>query len=124
MNEILIIAGGVYTTGLILFHIFFWKIFKWPKTLEPLSHVNKSTMQVLNISITIIFVIFAYISFVHTHELINTQLGNTLLASISCLWILRAIQQVLFYKLNHKASIGLTFYFLIGSLLYGVPIII
>ena len=124
MNEIFIIVGGIYTVGLIVFHVFFWNIFKWPKTLESLNHVNRSTMQVLNISITFIFFIFAYISFVHTSELLNTKLGNTLLVLISCLWVFRAVQQVVFYKLKHKASIGLTFYFLVGALLYGLPIII
>ena len=80
-------------------------------------------MQVLNISITFVFFIFAYISFVHTHELLNTQLGKSLLVLISCLWLFRAAQQIVFYKLKYKASAGLTFFFLIGALLYGVPAI-
>ena len=123
MNEILIIAGGVYTVALIIFHVLFWRIFKWPETLRSLSYINKATMQVLNISITFVFFIFAYISFVHTHELLNTQLGKSLLVLISCLWLFRAAQQIVFYKLKYKASAGLTFFFLIGALLYGVPAI-
>lgn len=123
MNEILIILGGVYTTGLIIFHVLFWRIFKWPETLQSLNYVNKATIQVLNISITLIFFIFAYISLVHTSELLNTQLGKTLLVLISCLWLLRAAQQVVFYKLKHKASVALAFYFLTGALLYGIPAI-
>ncbi len=123
MNEILIIAGGFYTVALIIFHALFWRIFNWPETLMPLNYINRATMQVLNISITFVFFIFAYISFAHTHELINTQLGNSLLVLISCLWLFRAAQQVIFYKLKHKASVGLTFFFLIGAFLYGVPVI-
>ncbi len=123
MKETLIIAGGIYTVALIIFHMLFWRIFKWPETLMSLNYVNKATMQVLNISITFIFFIIAYISFAHTHELLNTQLGKTLLLLISGLWLFRAVQQVVFYKLKHKASVGLTFYFLIGALLYGVPVI-
>ncbi|MCP4326584.1 MAG: hypothetical protein GY787_33095 [Alteromonadales bacterium] len=123
MNETLINIGGVYTVALIIFHLLFWRIFNWPETLEALSYINKSTMQVLNISITFIFFMFAYVSFVHTSELLNTKLGNSLLVLISCLWLFRAVQQVIFYKFKHKASIGLTVYFLIGALLYGVPVI-
>lgn len=123
MNEILIIAGGFYTVALIIFHALFWRIFNWPETLMPLNYINRATMQVLNISITFVFFIFAYISFAHTHELINTQLGNSLLVLISCLWLFRTAQQVIFYKLKHKASVGLTFFFLIGAFLYGVPVI-
>jgi len=123
MNETLIIVGGIYTVGLIVFHLLFWRIFKWPETLVTLNSVNKATIQVLNISITFIFVIFAYVSFAHTNELLNTQLGKSLLVLISILWLFRAVQQVVFYKLKHKASVGLTVYFLIGAFLYGIPVI-
>ena len=124
MKEALIIAGGVYTVVLIIFHLLFWRIFKWPGTLQSLNQVNKGTIQVLNISITFIFFILAYISFAHTNELLSTQLGNTMLVLISVLWLFRTVQQIVFYKLKQKASIGLTFYFFIGALLYGLPVII
>ncbi len=124
MKEALIIAGGIFTVVLIIFHLLFWRIFKWPKTLRLLDSVNKATMQVLNVSITFLFFIIAYISFAHTNELLSTQLGNTLLVLISGLWLFRAVQQVVFYKLKQKASVGLTFYFLIGAVLYGLPVII
>jgi len=119
MDETLIFAGGAYTVALIIFHMLFWRIFKWPETLASLNFVNKATMQVLNISITFIFFIFAYISFAHTQELLNTKLGNSLLVLISGLWLFRAVQQVVFYKLKHKASVGLTIFFLLGAFLYG-----
>jgi hypothetical protein len=101
----------------------FWRIFKWPETLESLNYVNKATMQVLNISITFIFFIFSYVSFAHTQELLNTGLGNSLLVLISCLWLFRAAQQVVFYNLKHKMSVGLTVFFLFGAFLYGMPVI-
>lgn len=123
MSEILIISGGVYTVVLIIFHVLFWRIFNWPETLEPLNHINKATIQVLNISITFIFLLFAFVSFFHTQELLETPLGNTFLIFISTLWLFRAGQQVVFYKLKHKASIGLAVYFLVGAFLYGMPAI-
>ena len=124
MKETLIIVGGIYTVALIIFHALLWRIFNWPETLMPLNYVNKATIQVLNISITFIFFIFAYISFAHTQELLNTDLGRTLLVLISSLWLFRAAQQVVFYKLKHKASVALAFYFLLGAVLYGVPVYI
>ena len=124
MKETLIIAGGIYTVALIIFHALLWRIINWPETLMPLNYVNKATIQVLNISITFIFFIFAYISFAHTQELLNTDLGRTLLVLISSLWLFRAAQQVVFYKLKHKASVALAFYFLLGAVLYGVPVFI
>jgi hypothetical protein len=122
MKEALIITGGIYTVALIIFHALFWRIFNWPETLMPLNYVNKATIQVLNISITFIFFIFAYISFAHTKELLNTELGRTLLVLISGLWLFRAAQQVVFYKLENKASVAFAFYFLLGAVLYGIPV--
>lgn len=121
MKENLIIAGGIYTVGLIIFHLLFWRVFRWPNTLKTLNFVNRATIQVLNLSITFIFVIFAYISFVYPIELVNTDLGQSLTLLISCLWIFRAGQQVVFYRLKHFASIGLTLYFLSGAVFYGLP---
>ena len=120
MNELLII-GGIYTILLIVFHLLFWRIFRWPQTLEPLNRVNRSTMQVLNISITFIFCIFAYVSLAHTDELLSTPLGRSLIAWIALLWLFRALLQVLFYRLKHSLSIFLAVYFLLGSMLYGIP---
>lgn len=124
MNELLIKLGGIYTIGLIIFHVLFWRLFAWPASLASLNHVNRATMQVLNISITLIFCIVAYVSFVHTAELLHTALGNTLLVLISWLWLIRAVLQVVFYKLQHIASVGLTLYFLLGACLYGLPVIL
>ena len=123
MENNLVLLGGVYHVGLIIFHLFFWRIFNWPESINSLNKVNKSTIQVLNITITFIFVIFSYISFFHTYELLNTILGKSILMFLSILWIFRAIQQVLFYKLKHKLSIFLTAYFIFGGLLYGIPAI-
>jgi len=124
MNELLIKLGGIYSIGLIIFHVLFWRLFNWPASLQGLNSVDRATMQVLNISITLIFCIFAYVSFAHTTELLYTPLGNTLLVLISWLWLIRAVLQVVFYKLKHKASVGLTLYFLLGACLYGLPVVL
>jgi hypothetical protein len=124
MNELVIKLGGIYSIGLIMFHVLFWRLFKWPESLASLNRVNRATMQVLNISITLIFCIVAYVSFAHTAELLHTPLGNTLLVLISWLWLIRAVLQVVFYKLEHKASVGLTLYFLLGACLYGLPVVL
>ncbi len=121
MNEILVLIGGGYMITLAVFHVLFWRIFKWPETLAPLNRVDRATTQVLNISITFIFAIFAYISLAHTDELLNTTLGKSILILISIFWLFRTGQQIVFYDMRHKVSIGLTIYFLVGALLYGIP---
>ena len=124
MEQTLIIAGGIYHILLIVFHLMFWRLFDWPGSLRPLDTTNRSTMQVLNITLTLIFVIFAYISIAHTEELLTTSLGYSLIVLISMLWLARTILQVVYYGLQHRASRVLTLCFITGACLYGIPAIV
>lgn len=116
-----IIAGGFYNIGLIVFHLLFWHIFNWEHDLKHVSCLNRATMQVLNISLTFAFIIFSYISFAHTTGLLTTSLGHSLLVLMALFWLARAIQQILFYKLRHRASWAFLMLFLSGALLYAIP---
>jgi hypothetical protein len=121
--EKLIIAGGFYTIGLIVFHLLFWRIFDWRQDLKRVSYLNRATMQVLNISLTFAFITFAYVSFAHTTELLTTPLGHSLLALMALFWLARSVQQIIFYKLHHRVSWAFLLLFLSGTLLYAIPTI-
>lgn len=121
--ESVIKAGGIYNIAFVLFHLLFWRIFNWKDDLRSLSFLNRAIMQVLNLSLTLVFIIFSYISLVHTKELLSTSLGQSLLILISLFWSLRAIEQVIFFKLKHWGSVAFLGLFLIGALLYAVPAI-
>lgn len=121
MNESLITVGGIYCIAFAVFHLLFWRIFDWNKDLRSLSFLNRAIMQVLNLCLTIIFIILAYISLAHTKELLTTPLGKTLLISISLLWFARATMQTIFFKLKHWGSIAFLLLFLLGGALYGIP---
>jgi len=43
---------------LVVFHLLFWRVFNWKDDLRSLSFLNKQTMQVLNLCLTIMFAIF------------------------------------------------------------------
>jgi len=121
--ETLIIAGGFYNIGLVVFHLLFWRIFNWDQDLNQISYLNRATMQVLNISLTFAFIIFSYISFAHTTGLLTSRLGHSLLVLMALFWLARVIQQIIFYKLRHWASWAFVLLFLFGSLLYVIPAI-
>ena len=123
MIELLIKLGGIYNIILVVFHLLFWRVFNWKDDLRSLSFLNKQTMQVLNLCLTIVFVIFAYVSLVHTSELLSTPLGKTLLFSMALLWLARTAMQIIFYKLKHWGSVVFLAYFFAGTLLYGIPAI-
>jgi len=119
--ESLIIIGGLYNVAFTIFHLLFWKIFKWKKDLASLSIINRGVMQILNLCLTFVFLIFGYISIFHTKELISTSLGVSLLLLISVFWALRAIEQVVFFGLKNKVSLIFFIIFLTGFVIYLYP---
>lgn len=78
-------------------------------------------MQVLNISLILCFLIFSYISLTHTAELLTSPLGKALLMLMTLFWLARAIQQIIFFKLQHPTSWAFLLLFLAGAFLYGIP---
>ena len=121
--ELLVKAGGTYNIALVIFHLLFWRIFKWKEDLRSLTFLNRAIMQVLNLSLTFAFTIFSYISLVHTKELMSTSLGQTMLGLMAVFWFVRSVEQVVFFKLKNWRSIAFFVFFLVGTVLYAVPAI-
>ena len=117
----LIKAGAIYNLALVVFHLLFWKLFNWADDLRSLSVLNRATMQVMNLSLVVVFLMFAYLSLVHTDQLYSTTLGRALLLSIAVFFMLRAILQVVFFRLQHWISYVFLAYFIAGGVLYGIP---
>ena len=89
-------ASGIYNVALVIFHLLFRHIFNWKEDLRSLSFLNKAIMQVLNMSLTFAFIIYSYISLIHTKELMATSLGQTLLVLMAVFWFARSVEQFVF----------------------------
>jgi hypothetical protein len=120
-SEAWIFSGGIYHLAFVIFHLFFWKLFRWHEELVKISFINRSVMQILNISLTFMFFIFAYLSLFHTVELLVTSVGISLLLLISIFWLLRALQQILFFGIRSGISVFLTLVFFLGFVIYLIP---
>ena len=118
----LIIIGGFLWLAFFVFHIFFWKLFDWKRDLENVTKTNKAIMQVLNLCLMLVFLIFAYISLFQTDELLTTSLGKTLLVGMVLFAVFRAIEQVIFFDLKNPRSIAVLFFALIGMTIYLIPL--
>ncbi|MBI3234671.1 MAG: hypothetical protein HYZ42_11640 [Bacteroidetes bacterium] len=120
----LILLCGFYNIGFAIFHISFWKIFHWDSDLKKLSFANKAVMQLLNVQIIYYFLFIAFICFAFPAELLTTKLGNLFLGGTSLFWLIRTIQQFIFLRANHFKIHILTIIFLIGTILFALPILI
>ena len=123
MKTILLMCG-LYNIGFALFHFGFWKIFEWNKDLKKLSFANKAIMQILNIQICYYFLFTAFICFAFPNELLTTKLGNCFLIGCSLFWLIRTLQQFVFLRANHYKIHILTFIFLIGTVLFSLPVLL
>ncbi|KXK40199.1 MAG: hypothetical protein UZ09_BCD002000465 [Bacteroidetes bacterium OLB9] len=120
---LIIYICGFYSLGFALFHIGFWKIFKWNDDLKKLIFANKGIMQILNVQIIYYFLFTAFVCFVFPKELLNTRLGNVFLLGSSLFWLLRTIQQFIFLKTNHYIIHILTVIFIAGTILFALPVL-
>ena len=64
-TAIMIFLGGVFNLGFAVLHIMFWRLFRWKEDLASLKRINRSLMQIMNICLTFLLLMIAYISFFH-----------------------------------------------------------
>jgi hypothetical protein len=75
-HEALILAGGLFNAAFAVFHLSFWRLFRWKSELAKLTSMNRAVVQVLNLCLTFAFVLFAYVSFAHVPAMLTTDLGR------------------------------------------------
>jgi len=123
MSNALLIAGAILLVALAVFHGLFWRLFDWKRQLAKLHPVNQGAMQAMNIVLMLIFAFFAVLSFFFSSELIDTRLGNFILAFISMMFFIRAYLQVRLFSMKPVASKIFFTICLIGASIYGIALL-
>lgn len=86
--------SAVYDLGFALFHLTFWRWFRWPQSLEKSGRLNQGITQTLNVMLSYVFVACA-VSLVSA----AVQIQRPLALAGSGFWLLRAVvQPVLFAR--------------------------
>jgi hypothetical protein len=117
----LIKLGGIYNFGFVVFHLMFWRLFRWREDLRSLSFLNRAIVQVLNLSLTFAFFAFGVLSFAFATAILESTFGRTFLILIALFWLARTIEQIVFFKLHHWGSRAFCGLFLIGAMIYALP---
>ncbi len=113
--------GGIINFLFVIFHLSFWKLFNWEQSLAPLSLNDRAVIQVLNIHTAYVLAIFVVISLVFPDELSTTKLGRIISLSIAGFWILRAVNQAVFWGLAFAGSWVALIACLVIAALYLIP---
>lgn len=100
----LVQIGGVINLLFAVFHLSFWNLFDWQQSLASLSSEDRAIMQVLNIHTAYVLMVFFSLSLVFSNEIISTKLGRMVGMGIAGFWILRAVNQAVFWGLSFAGS--------------------
>jgi hypothetical protein len=73
---------------------------------------------VLNLCLTFLFFVMTWVCAFHGPDMTATALGHTLLLAFALFWLLRAVEQLLFFGVKRRASVLFTAVFVLGSLLH------
>jgi len=115
---------GIYNLAFAIFHILFWKLFKWNEDLKRNSVGNRAIIQILNIRLIYIFLLMAFIYLFYPAQLLETKIGFVLLIGFLGFWIGRTVEQFIFLRVKSKMVHILTLIFFIGVVLHFLPLVI
>jgi hypothetical protein len=119
MKNILLLTGGLFSLAFAVFHMLFWRVFRWKADLQRLIPVNRAIIQVLNLRLIYVFLVIGLATVLFPVALLSTEFGMFILGAVSLFWFMRAIEQIIFFGLHSVASIALFWVFLIGSGLFA-----
>ncbi|HZV69000.1 MAG TPA: hypothetical protein VFG10_05625 [Saprospiraceae bacterium] len=79
-------------------------------------------MQILNLRMIYFFLFVGITCFCFPKLLLNTSFGTFFLAAMSLFCFGRTIEQFVFIRIEHPMVHFLTYLFIIGALLFAIPI--
>ncbi len=112
-------AAAGYNLALTVFHLGFWRIFRWRDQLSRVNPVNRGVMQVMNCMLIFVFGFMAILQAAYAAEFTGTALGRAMLMFMAGFWLVRAILQPVLFTRSSAVSWIFCLIFLIGAGLHG-----
>ena len=115
---------GFFNLTFAVFHLYFWKIFRWKEDLKENSIANRAIIQILNIRLIYVFLLMAFIYFFYTNQLVTTEIGFVLLIGFLGFWTGRLIEQFIFLRVKPRMATILTVILFVGIIFHLLPVVI
>lgn len=119
MSGLLVMACGLHSLLLGLFHLAFWRLFDWPRSLQSTTPANRAIIQILNLRLAWVFFAVAAACLLLPEETTGTLLGRGLLGFMCLFWIGRTFEQFVFLRINRTMVHVLSAVFALGAALFG-----
>lgn len=122
-QDCIILFCGLHSLAFAAFHLMFWRIFQWKKNLADVGISTRAILQIANLQLIWVFLGVAGLCFWYPDELLHTPLGHAVLLGMSVFWIIRAANQFIFLRYNFWYIHLLTAFFLLGAILFSLPLV-
>ena len=130
ISEISIVAGGMMTLAMGIFHTQFYRRFQWEQAFSKIGQVNSRIFYSINLALTLLFILLGLLTLIWFGDLAQCEglaLGFNLI--MSGFWFWRFIWQLTYFrKIRRKRKsaiiIILEIWFFLLFVSYSIPIII
>ena len=119
--EQLTLAGASFNATLGVFHLGFWRLFRWGDELPRLGPINRGVMQVLNLMLAYVFFAVAAAQWFLAPAWTTTPLGRVGTGMVAGFWFLRALLQPFFWP-RVRVSWAMFGLFLLGAALHALAL--
>jgi hypothetical protein len=92
-----LLLAALFNGALALFHVAFWKLFRWREQLPKLHPVNRGALQVMNLMLIYAGLALAACQIALRGDWVATPLGRAALAGLTGFWLVRAALQPFFW---------------------------
>ena len=116
----LILACGLHSAAFALFHLGFWRLFDWPRTLQATTRPNRAIVQIANAQLVWVFACIALLCFAMPDDLAGSPLGRAVLAGMAGFWTLRLALQFVWLRVHHPLVHGLSVAFAAGAVMFAI----
>ncbi len=123
MHKRLLLVGGILNLIFGLLHLSMGKMLNSSEALSCLSMDIQATVYTLNAHLALICFVFAYLSLFQRQDMLTTRIGQAVTSAIGLFWILRAINQVVFYGPSAPDTPFWMIVCVVVSSLYFIPLV-
>ncbi len=123
MQDPWLLACALHSLLLAAFHACFWRLFDWPRSLAATSLANRAIVQIANLRLIWFFLGVTAACLAFPEEIRGSVPGRAFLGFMVVFWLGRTIEQWLFLRVRHAGVQALTLVFVLGCVLFGVPLL-
>jgi hypothetical protein len=121
MRRACLLIGGVLNALCAVLHAAFPVVLRWPETLATLSSENRAVTYALAFHTALVIAAFAYMSFVHTKAIIETNLGRFICRLVTAFYLLRVTEEWTIFSSSLPEALGMTAFCALIAGLYWWP---